>query len=453
MAFDPARGVIVMYGGQADLFSPPLRDLWELDGDTWTPIGPVTPTPPASMSHAMTADVDGAGVLMIGGTTAPADTWEWNGTAWTLRSGASPPRAEHAAATDTDRDEVLVYGMPQDGATALWRAGGWTTIATDQVPPPRSGHAAAAEVGGAILIYGGVTDTDPNDEVWRWNGGWEPVAATAGPRAYHAMAFDEVRGETVVFGGVDALGVTLDTTSLWDGGAWSLAAPATSPPARALHVAAYDRARSRVVIFGGQVADFTMVGDTWEWDGTTWSDRTPPVGPRPRIDAGMAYDAARERVVLFGGEDPNGETLADTWEWDGVAWTERTPLSSPPARAHGAMAWDPARQRVVMVGGQFALTGERGDVWEWDGTSWIQGTAAPAAPARSGHVVFSAPQGAGVMVYGGGPVSSGAVSAGGDLWLLRWDGVAPYETCVPVDVDGDELAGCDDPDCDAVCAP
>jgi hypothetical protein len=61
-------------------------------------------------------------------------------------------------------------------------------------------------------------------------------------------------------------------------------------------------------------------------------------------------------------------------------------------------------------------------------------------------------QGDGVLIFGGLRTQTEPVLR--DVWQLRWDGGALPDTCRDEsDPDGDGLAGCMDPDCDAVCSP
>src|SRR5439155_14821156 len=105
----------------------------------------------------------------------------------------------------------------------------------------------------------------------------------------------------------------------WDGSNWQRESPPASPPARAGLAMAYDEVRGNTVIFGGGSITTTF-NDTWEWDGTTWAQQFPATSPSARGGSGMAYDAARQQVVLFGGGEADGTCLGDTWTWDGTTW-------------------------------------------------------------------------------------------------------------------------------------
>lgn len=83
--------------------------------------------------------------------------------------------------------------------------------------------------------------------------------------------------------------------------------PTASPTPRYSHAMAYDEARARTVVFGGNDHN----AQTWLFDGTTWTLTSPATAPPGRYSSAMAYDAARGVVVLFGGNE--SPVLGDTW--------------------------------------------------------------------------------------------------------------------------------------------
>lgn len=132
---------------------------------------------------------------------------------------------------------------------------------------------------------------------------------------------------------------------------WLQQCPSSSPSPRFSHAMAYDAVLDEVVLFGGADANSASLDDTWIWDGTNWTERFPATSPTARSGHAMAYDAARGEVVLFGGSSPSGP-LGDTWVWNGSTWTQRFPTASPPARFNGGfLAYDAVRQQVVLFGG------------------------------------------------------------------------------------------------------
>jgi hypothetical protein len=237
------------------------------------------------------------------------------------------------------------------------------------------------------------------------------MAAVSG----HAMAFDEARGRTVLFGGNSGPFQSADTGE-WDGAAWTLR-DTNVVPARFAHALAYDRTRRRVVLFGGRTGLSTDLGDTWEWNGDRWVQRSSG-GPSPRAGHSLAYDPLRQRTVLFGAAAP-----ADTWIWDGVAWTQLAPVHSPGDRLGAAFAFDETSGRALLFGGA-SMTQPTllGDTWSWDGTDWTLLAATSAVSARGcAAIAFDAGLGR-VVLYGGGtntPLNGGAVFFGD---AFEWDG-------------------------------
>src|SRR5262249_39439834 len=209
-----------------------------------------------------------------------------------------------------------------------------------------------------IVCTGGLAATAAAQSAPRWT-----RSPTMAPVTGHAMAFDEARGRTVLFGGCSGPFESADTWE-WDGSAWTRR-DTNVVPARLAPALASDRPRRRVVLFGGRAGPSTDLGDTWEWNGDRWVQRSNG-GPSPRAGHSLAYDPLRQRTVLFGGTVP-----ADTWVWDGVAWAQLTPAHSPGERLGAAFAFDETSGHALLFGGFSATQGSLlGDTWSWDGTDW-----------------------------------------------------------------------------------
>src|SRR5262245_27019680 len=192
---------------------------------------------------------------------------------------------------------------------------------------------------------------------------WTVQTAWPPPLSSTSMAFDLVRGRSVMAAPVPGGGGRLETWE-WDGVAWRVMRPAVVPLFVSTPAPAFDALRLCTVLF-----DF----NTWEWDGVTWSQRFPVNAPSQRLNHRMAFDLNRSRTVLFGGSFFAGGGVSDeTWEWDGVNWTQRLPATRPAARANPGMAHDLFRNRTVIFGGTNAQGNRLGDTWEWDGTNWTR---------------------------------------------------------------------------------
>lgn len=276
----------------------------------------------------------------------------------------------------------------------------WAQLAASG-PSARLFHAMAYDsVRGVTVLFGGSVLGD----TWEWDGStWSQAQPIGGPpaRGQHAMAFDSQRGRAVMFGGDAVLGPLQDTWE-WDGVAWHLMD--SNGPARANHAMAYDSHRGRTVLFGGSWG--VRLGDTWEWNGSSWL-QAATTGPTPRVWHALAYDARRQRTVLFGGDA--GGASGETWEWDGSAWAQAAAIG--PARIRHSMAYDSQRGKTILFGGEInnlAL----GDTWEWDGASWTQVSASGPSVRYLSALVYDSAHAASVL-FGG--TSDGNTTLG-DTW-------------------------------------
>lgn len=315
----------------------------------WTPM--VGPGPAARCFHAMTYDTLRSRVVMFGGQNASgtvfSDTWERSGFVWSQVASAGPSqRLGHGMVYDNVRGRTVLFGGQQNGGGAMsdtweWDGGAWTLVATTG-PGARAFHSMVFDsLRGKTVLFGGGIVPSTSGDTWEWNGAtWSQVVTTGpAPRLWHAMSYDSVRGKTVLFGGTTGfVGGEFGDTWEWNGSTWSLRATSGPAPARLLHALAYDQLRQRTVLFGGESGSgptYTAHTDTWEWNGSSWIQVTA-VGPGERRAHAMAFDSQRWRTVLFGGLVIGGSAvIGDTWEWGNV-------LSPPTATVFGSGCGSPA---------------------------------------------------------------------------------------------------------------
>ena len=118
MAYDAATGTVVLFGGYVynGQFHT-LGDTWTWDGSTWTRQSPGA-SPPTRWGAAMAYDAATSTVVLFGGDhqiplgLGLADTWAWDGSAWTEQSPATSPSARSAAslAYDAATGTVVLFG-------------------------------------------------------------------------------------------------------------------------------------------------------------------------------------------------------------------------------------------------------------------------------------------------------------------------------------------------------
>lgn len=374
MAFDNPRGKIVMLGGfnNTDGY---LDDCWEWDGVAWS-TAPHT-GPGGRHGHAMAFHAQTDTTLVTGGRTASVaykdDTWGGDGAGWSQLSSTGPSnRSLMAMAFDKQRSKTVVFGGTEGNGV----------IARD---------------------------------VWEWDGiSWvSPGAGSTGPLGRYGIAaiFDRVRNKLFAFGGLGLTTTGLAMTNEsweWDGAQWLQRILPVRPPARRYHAMVYDQHRGQVVLFGGYANGLGFAGDTWEFDGIGWQQRAF-IGPSGRYLHGMAYDQVLQKTFLFGGKSL-GATNGDTWAWDGTSWTQ-VATTGPSARSSHGMTYDSVRNKTIIFGGTSGGTTNLNDTWEWDGSNWTALNITGDLPsARRNHsITFDSLRGR-VVLFGGG--------AEGDTWEL-----------------------------------
>ena len=227
MAYDAARGNVVLFGG----YAPITRQTWIWNGTNWIQQHPAT-SPPGDVSFQMDFDPASRRIVMPDGN----QTWTWDGVTWRREHPLRSPSPRQDMGVARDAKHVVLYGGQQCpdetcnylGGTWSWTSLTWAYKHPKTKPPP---------------IFG------------------------------MGMAYDGFSRQIVMFGG-GTYGQWLDTTWTWDGRNWTLEDPATQPDAREGVRLAYDSSRRQVVLFGGYQGGIPgqFWGDTWTWDGSTWTE-------------------------------------------------------------------------------------------------------------------------------------------------------------------------------------
>jgi uncharacterized protein (TIGR03437 family) len=261
----------------------------------------------------------------------------------------------------------------------------WTAQSPGSAPSARSGHAMAYDsVHSQTVLFSGDSNNNWVDDTWLWDGAnWTQALPQSVPpaRTNGALVFDVAQGQAVLFGGVNVNGNFFNDTWAWDGTNWTQESPQTSPAARALFGITYDSVHGQVVLFGGEDANDNTLSDTWVWNGSNWIQQFPQTSPPARFGYFMTFDSVHRQVVLFGGFTATGTLLDDTWVWNGVNWTLVSPQTAPLSRADGGMVFDTKQGQAVLFGG-LAANYAFGDTWLWNGTNWTQQAPPTSPPAR-----------------------------------------------------------------------
>jgi formylglycine-generating enzyme required for sulfatase activity len=194
--------------------------------------------------------------------------------------------------------------------------------------------------------------------------GPESERDTPGPRWGHALIWDAVREEVLLFGGARSGGEYLADTWTWGAGGWRRH-EVPGPPARGFPAVAFHEARGTVILHGGRAEGRRPHRDTWEWNGSAWR-LLENEGAYQADHHGMVYLPKTSELLAFGGWDGSGVS-GETWLFDGV-W-RRLELEGPPPRSAFGLAYDLDRDVAVLSGGLW-IEGQYADVWEWSGDAW-----------------------------------------------------------------------------------
>jgi hypothetical protein len=238
IAYDPARQRVVLFGGQSGVFPniTVFTDTWEWDGTAWTQRAT---TGPSSRVHQTIAFDRARGkVVLYGGFNISLgqelrDIWEWDGSSWQQSSvsGAANSIAP-GLAYDEKTSALYLYSRPESGgAISATRWNGTTltpapTAAPPCVPIQRQVTALGSNPGG-LLFYAHSCDQSGTallPQTWRWDGSvWASVTgAQPSTRLNAALAYDRDRNRVVLYGGEVGAG-TSDLADTWefDGTTWT----------------------------------------------------------------------------------------------------------------------------------------------------------------------------------------------------------------------------------------
>lgn len=241
IAYDPAMGKAVLFGGIANTSNPlPFGDTWTWDGVTWDQLSPpVSPPARSPSTFGMVYDPATENVVLFGGIGMPTgdyggipfgDTWIWNGRTktWTQQFPSSNPSPRQTTlAYDAIHHNVVLFGGDNGG-------------------------------GDCCRIY--------YNDTWTWDGvNWTQQfpATSPSPRTRQTMAYDDTLGRVIVFGGTSGPPNALNDTWAWDGKTWKQLTLPNEPSARYVSSMDFDPLNGGLVLFGGELSGDILTNETW----------------------------------------------------------------------------------------------------------------------------------------------------------------------------------------------
>ncbi|HTR55257.1 MAG TPA: DUF4215 domain-containing protein [Kofleriaceae bacterium] len=425
-AFDDTTGTVVVLAAGSTIV--------ELDFDgTWTQ-GP-TPFNPTDLqsiafdnSHGKVVGLDNTSGLAYQ-RTAPF-TWS------TLPGG----RACNDPSTSGTPDRVLyeptstLVLVAQDASATCTLGATWTQV---PIQAPVGASAIAAKPGGGFVVQQDAP-ISPNSESWIWNGAWQHLVSSQPQmsRQGQLMMYDPARGATICYGGTSSSGDLHDTWS-FDGSDWIELDP--SPAGQSVPVwGAYDpigqnllQCNSKLPTQCGGSAILELSSTASQWAAPS------PVPSMPSVTA-MAYAGREGAQVAVSGM---GTETAIIYEQSGGTWQ---PLTLVPNVPFTSMYAD------ERTGGAVLIAPETGAVWERRSGTWLQRETLPLIPIQDIPSAYAYDPSDGSLAM----LANLGYDTGALVAVRKWSSSTPFESCNPgEDLDGDGLAGCDDPDCYWRCTP
>ncbi|MEZ6037948.1 MAG: kelch repeat-containing protein [Planctomycetota bacterium] len=273
---------------------------------------------------------------------------------WTLETPTASPTARERVATATDGTLYYLYGGQNGtsvtGLDQLWSYDGTTwTLQTGAGAScgTRAGASAAFDIArGKLVVFGGklsfATGAPLLNDTWEWDAtnGWVQItpATTTPDTRWLTNNCVYVPGQGVIFHGgvaIDSLGTTYrsNETWRWDGSDWFLLAnngPAVDQP-----MMVYRSNENDLILHGGQTPTgaagaLELLGQTWRFDfGTsTWTQLTTGgTNPFNSLNAAQGlfgamayYNPLTSKMVVHGGN--GGSSSSKTWQFDGTDWSD-----------------------------------------------------------------------------------------------------------------------------------
>jgi hypothetical protein len=191
MAYDSRRRRVVLFGGYDRRGGASRRfgDTWEWDGARWERIDVEGAVPAPRNNAAMAYDAARGRVVLFGGSTGrpSGETWEWDGRRWERVASADEARYNCAMAYDARRGRIVRFGgwdgAKRRGDTWEWDGAAWRLV-SETGPEPRN-HAAMAfdAARGRVVLVGGHEGSLVFGDAWEWDGGSWSHATVCAPRA------------------------------------------------------------------------------------------------------------------------------------------------------------------------------------------------------------------------------------------------------------------------------
>lgn len=289
-------------------------------------------------------------------------------------------------------------------------------------PLLRSGHAMAYDsVNQQIILFGGITSPYSElSDTWIFDCNtdkWENLNPSVHPsrKSNHKMVFDSSNQKVILFGGWS------DETWVFDPSTkeWEQMHPETNPSARHSFSMYYDSSDHNVVLFGGFLNNEDLENDLWKYDysNNTWTQYTQTNAPAKRYGHTMVYDSLTNEAILFGGRVSS--LTHETWKYFNNTWEIITPSNKPATRYWHDMVYDFSSSQIVLFGGDNEQSSERalGDTWVYRDNNWNEKSHDRHPQARNNHDMVYDALNQRIILFGG--LGEDYSHTFDDTWMLK----------------------------------
>ncbi len=319
--YSPPNQGLVVFGG----WCCGRDDMWLWNGTAWAQLNP-SPRPAGRLRGAMAWDAGRNVGVIHGGIGAPpypilSDTWEWNGSQWTLRPAQGPVLHDHAMAYDEARGRLVLYGGRN--AAGVWQNGTWeydgsTTWElrsnTPSIPPSVAASMTFDRTRGTLIAVP-FTQTATAIPTFEWTGStWTAVATPLPPYEYATAAWtDPVSGSAsfLVYGPPSGGGESSDVVYRLVGSGWQTKV-VSSTHRRFGAVSGLNPATNKLLVFGGANANNTAAPNNVLELTAGWVD-----GESPAIVNQPQSQALVPGAVAIFAVDATGTGLSYQWRRNG----------------------------------------------------------------------------------------------------------------------------------------
>lgn len=298
LAYDPALGVTVLFGGE-NLSGNPMGDTWEFSHGGWTNVNATLPVTPAARWGAGVAYDPAVRALVLfggrgGATTFYGDTWTFNASGWTELSPANAPPAGTAREMVYDSTDGYVLLVLNPGTDLLYdaywtfQAGTWTNVTASvrgALPSGPDFSVADDPADAQVVFFGGNLDADCGTGseglalTYTYAGGTfdnrtsnQTIVPTDGMGSIGAMTYDPNLRGVLMFSGMTAGCAVTNQTYLFQNNAWTgpYETNAPTPPGQWDGRMVYDASYGGDLLFGANQAPFgggdIFGNSTWTLD-------------------------------------------------------------------------------------------------------------------------------------------------------------------------------------------